>query len=113
MVLARDHVGLFDLDFGGRERSFGIAAPRLRWPALALIGLLSRRQDRLGAGNVGGRDFGRVGDAHQGCRMVGLFERIGDHERDRLALMAHAVVLQHVQALTNVRVDRGLVRAIG
>ena len=29
VVLARDHVGLVDLDLGGRERFFGIAAPRL------------------------------------------------------------------------------------
>ena len=44
VVLARDHIGLVDLDLGGRERSFGIAAPRLRRPALALVGLLLRRQ---------------------------------------------------------------------
>ena len=41
VVLARDHVGLVDLDLGGRERSFGIAAPRLGRPALALVGLLA------------------------------------------------------------------------
>ena len=113
VVLARDHVGLVDLDLGGRERSFGIAAPRLRRPRLALIGLLLRRQNRLDAGDVGGPGFGRVGDAHQRRRVAGLFERFGDHERDRLALMAHPVVLEHVQALTDFGVDDGLVRAIG
>ena len=40
VVLARDHVGLVDLDLGGRERSLGIAAPRLRRLDLALVGLL-------------------------------------------------------------------------
>jgi hypothetical protein len=44
------------------------------------------------------------------CR---LFESVGDHERNRLALMAHPVVLEHVQALTDRRVHDGLVRAIG
>jgi hypothetical protein len=113
VVLARDHVGLVDLDLRGRECSFGIAAPCLRWRAFALVGLLGCRQDRLDAGNVRGRALGRVGNAHQGCRVIGLFERSGDHEGDRLALMAHAVVLQHVQALTDRRVHHCLVLAIG
>ena len=52
--------------------------------------------------------FGRVGDAHQRGRVVRLFERIGDHERDRLALMVHPVVLEHVQAFTDVRVGTPL-----
>ena len=56
------------------------------------------------------RGFGRVGDAHQRRRVVGLFEGLGDHERDRLALMVHPVVLEHVQALADVRVHDGLVR---
>ena len=105
VVLARDHIGLVDLDLGGCERSFGIAAPCLGRPRLSLIGLLLRRQNRLDASDVGGRGFGRVGDAHQRRRVVRLFERIGDHEGDRLALMAHPVVLEHVQALTDSRVD--------
>ena len=104
VVLARDHIGLVDLDLGGRERSFGIAAPCLRRSRLSLIGLLLRRQNRLDAGDVGGRRFGRVGDAHQRRRMVRLFEGLGDHEGDRLALMVHPVVLEHVQALTDSRV---------
>ena len=45
--------------------------------------------------------------------MVRLFEGLGDHEGDRLALMAHPVVLEHVQALADGRVHRTLVRAIG
>jgi hypothetical protein len=113
VVLARDHVGLVDLNVDLRERSFGIAAPRLRWRAFALVGLLCCRQDRLSTGNVDGRGLGRVGNAYQGCRMVGLFERIADHERDRLALMARAVVLKHVQALAKCRVHHGLMLAIG
>ena len=104
MVLARDHVGLVDLDLGGRERSFGIAAPRLGRPRLSLVGLLLGRQNRLDAGDVGGPGFGRVGDAHQRRRVVRLFEGLGDHEGDRLALMVHPVVLEHVQALADIRV---------
>src|SRR4051812_31519508 len=112
VVLARDRVGLVDLDLGGCERSFWIATPCLGWPALALIGLLLRRQHRLDARNVGTPGFRRVGDAHQRGRIVRLFECFGDHESDRLALMAHPVVLQYVQALTHVRVYRGFVLAI-
>src|SRR2546421_11734396 len=41
------------------------------------------------------------------------FERIGDHKCDWLALMAYAVVLEHVQTLANGRVDHGLVGTIG
>ena len=44
--------------------------------------------------------------------MVRLFEGLGDHEGDRLALMADAVVLEHVQALADGRVHRALVRTI-
>ena len=113
VVLARDHVGLVDLDLGARERSFGIAAPSLWRPCLSLIGLLLRRQNRLDALNVGGSGFRRVGDAHQRRRVVRLFEGLGDHEGDRLALMVHPVVLEHVQALTDGRVHGALVRAIG
>ena len=112
VVLARDHVGLVDLDLGCRERSFGIAAPRLWRPRLSLIGLLLGRQNRLDAGDVGGPGFRRVGDAHQRRRVVRLFEGLGDHEGDRLALMVHPVVLEHVQALTDIRVHSALVRAI-
>ena len=71
------------------------------------------RPNRLGASHVGGRGFGRVGDAHQRRRMVRLFECIGDHEGDRLALMVHAIVLEHVQALADIRVHAALVRPIG
>ena len=113
VVLARDHVGLVDLDLGGREGSFGIAAPRLVRLDLALVGLLVRRVHRLGAADVGGRGLGRVGDAHQPRRVGGLLEGLGDHERDRLALMVHPVVLEHVQALTDGWVREALVRSVG
>ena len=42
-----------------------------------------------------------------------LFDSVGDHERDRLALMAYPLVLQHLQALTDGCVDHGLVRPVG
>ena len=38
-----------------------------------------------------------------------LFERLGDHDRDRLAVEAHPIVLEHVQALADGRVDHALV----
>jgi hypothetical protein len=45
--------------------------------------------------------------------VTGLFERPGDHERDRLALMVDPIVLQHVQALADNGVRQALVLAIG
>ena len=101
MVLARDHISLVDLHVSARERSFGIATPRFL------------RRNRLGSGNVGGGFFRRVSDAHERGRVDGLLECVGDHKGDRLALMAHPVILEHVQAFTDVRIDEGPVRAIG
>ena len=45
--------------------------------------------------------------------MVRLFEGVGDHERDRLSLMMHMIVLEHVQAFTNIRVHGAFVMPIG
>src|SRR5688572_622594 len=44
--------------------------------------------------------------------MVCSLKGIGDHEGYRLTLMAHAVVLEHMQALTDDRVNRTLVLAV-
>ena len=49
VVFTRDHVGLIDLDVSAGERSFGIATPRLGWPALvaaASAGPATRLQRR-------------------------------------------------------------------
>src|SRR5438477_550346 len=45
VVLPWDHISLIDLHVGARERSFGIAAPAFRRPAVLLWG----RQDRIDA----------------------------------------------------------------
>ena len=113
VVLARDHIGLVDLDVGGGEGSFGIATPCLVRLDLALVGLLMRRVHRLDAADVRRRGLRRIGDAYQPCRVGGLFEGVGHHERDRLALMIDTVVLKHVQAFTDGWVGEALVGAIG
>src|SRR3546814_2764942 len=43
VVLARDYVGLVNLDLGALQGSFGIAAPRLVRHDFTLVGLLVRR----------------------------------------------------------------------
>ena len=45
-------------------------------------------------------------------RAFGIVERLGDDDRDRLAVEAHFIVLQHVQPLADRGVDRALVIAI-
>ena len=40
-----------------------------------------------------------------------MVERIGDDDRDGLAVEAHLVVLQHVQPLADGGIDQALVRA--
>ena len=47
--------------------------------------------------------------AQRGGGALGLIERIGDDDRDGLAVEAHLIVLQHVQPLADCRVDRTLV----
>ena len=46
-------------------------------------------------------------------RVLRIVQRLGDHDGDRLTVKVHLVVLQHVQALADGRIDRPLVRAIG
>src|ERR1041384_3801042 len=41
-----------------------------------------------------------------------LFEVLWDHERDRLAMTANAIVLEEMQPLTDIRVDGTSVRSI-
>ena len=51
--------------------------------------------------------------SHQRRRVLCLLERVGDHQRDRLALVRHLRILQDVQSLADGRIDHALVRAIG
>src|SRR5436190_912576 len=113
VVLARNDVGLVNLHFGGREKSFSIAAPDLCRATFALIGLPLRRQLRLPGGDVDFSGFGCVADADQAGRMVGLFEGLGDRERNRLALMTDLIILEHMQTFTNIRIDKRFVSTIG
>ena len=45
--------------------------------------------------------------------MDGLFQRFGNHERDWLPLLNDPIVLEHVEALADCRIDGGVVLAIG
>src|SRR3712207_9076685 len=44
--------------------------------------------------------------------MVGVLQRIGDYQCDRLTLMADPVILKHVQPLAGYRINSRLVLAI-
>ena len=110
VVLARDHVGLIDLHLGARERSVGIAAPRFGWRSRALV--LLRRRNRLDAGYVRGCGFSRVGGAPKWL-LGRLLQGFGDHERNRLTLMVHAIVLEHMQAFADGGIGGAMVLAIG
>ena len=49
------------------------------------------------------RPLGFIGDAQRGGGALGMVERVGDDDRDRLAVETHAVVLQHMQPLADRR----------
>src|SRR5439155_591442 len=90
-------------------RMFSVGMPNAVAISSAVLWTHQNRHDTLDVGDSG---FGRVGDSHQRRRIVRLFERIGNHEGERLALMVHTIVLEYVQALTDSRVWGALVRAI-
>ena len=91
----------------------GSPAACLGRTAHRLVRLHVRRQNgltRLTSVSVCGSSC--IGDAHQRRGVARLFQRFSDDERNRLALMAYSVVLQHVQTLTYLGIGSRLVRAI-
>ncbi|MCY1240509.1 hypothetical protein D9M72_533620 [compost metagenome] len=110
VVFPRHFIGGVERDRGSCHRFVGVAARPVGRHAPACIGdnalrLRIRRIDEQRPRLIGHAE--RCGGA------LGVIERVGNDERNRLAIKAHGIVLQHVQPLAGGGVDAGLVREIG
>ena len=103
VVLARDVVGRVDLHGRARQSAIGVAAPLVRVRCASGF-----RNDGLclRVGRIDDRPLGRIGDAQRRGGALGMVERVGDDDRNGLAVEADLIVLQHVQPLADGRVDR-------
>jgi hypothetical protein len=103
VVVARRRVGRVDLVQGIGQRALGVADFLLERFAHECARL---RTVGLGRFQRGDRGLGEVGHADQRCGMVGLFLGRGQHQRQRLAVVIHPVVLEYRQAFAGHRLFR-------
>ena len=112
VILARDVVDLIDLHRRVRQSAVGVAARGVgRQPRIRLLSASGTTAWAFGSARIDDRPLGRVGDAQRRGGALGLVERVGDDDRDRLAVEADVVVLQHMQPLADGRIDVALVGA--
>jgi hypothetical protein len=94
VILDRHHVGAIGLHRGRRQGRIGLAALRVRVLAQDLV-----RLERCRVLEFGDRLLCDVLDAHEPRPVRCRLERLADHDRDRLAIVVHAVILQEQQQL--------------
>ncbi len=105
VMLDRRCVNGIDVDCAAAHTVLEVAALRVRGAALRFVGRMSVR---LRLREIEYRGAALISDAQLTRGIGSVFERIGDHHRDRLVVVVNLVVLQQRQSPACRRRQRGL-----